>query len=430
MIDKKASGRIRSSAASTVSTPGITKLRRLALASQGLTLTRPFGSGPKAVAHAIDRLGYIQIDTISVVERAHHHVLWTRIPDYKPSRLAELVEQKAVFEYWFHAAAYLPMQHYRFALPRMRAIKNGKKHWFANTDRKLMRAVYRRIEVEGALMARDFQDAQKRKGGWWEWKPAKQALEQLFMEGDLMVVGRQGFQKRYDIAERVLPSGLDTSFPTLTEYAQHLIDVTLRAHGFAHARSFAYLRKGSHLRREIKSCLQNGIDEGELTIVALPAGEQVYIKPVALDQTVRTDRKVRLLSPFDNCVIQRERCRSVFDFAFQIECYVPAGKREYGYFCLPILFIDEFYGRVDCKADRKNRVLKVLSLHLEIDQNQVDKCKKKTKLTPADLPDDFLEELSAALRRFMVFNQCESVLLEKVYPVKMRKPLQMMLMDR
>lgn len=425
MIDKNASERIRSSAGSTLPAPGITKLRKLALACQGLTLARPFGSGPKAITQAIDRLGYIQIDTISVVERAHHHVLWTRIPDYKPSRLAELVERKAVFEYWFHAAAYLPIQHYRFALPRMHAIKSGKKHWFANTDRKLMQAVYRRIEVEGALMARDFQDNQKRKGGWWEWKPAKQALEQLFMEGDLMVVGRQGFQKRYDIAERVLPSSLDTSFPTLTEHAQHLIDVTLRAHGFAHARSFAYLRKGSHLRTEIKHCLQNGIDEGDLTIVALPAGEPVYIKPETLDRTVRTDRKVRLLSPFDNCVIQRERCRSVFDFAFQIECYVPAGKREYGYFCLPILFLDKFCGRVDCKADRKNRVLKVLSLHLEIDQNQVDKSKKKTKLTP----DDFLLELSAALRRFMVFNQCESVLLEKVFPVKMRKPLQLMLTD-
>ncbi len=404
--------------------PTASKLRKLALSCQGLTLARPFGSGTKAVAQAIDHLGYIQIDTISVVERAHHHVLWSRIPDYTPASLANLIEQKRVFEYWSHAAAFLPMQHYRFALPRMHAIKSGKKHWFTNTNRKLMKAVYRRIEAEGPLMARDFQDNVKRKGGWWEWKPAKQALEQLFMEGELMVVGRQGFQKRYDITERVLPSNLDTSMPTLTEYAQHLIDITLRAHGFAHARAFAYLRKGSELRAQIKHCLQEAIAAGSLTTVTLPGGEPVYINPEILDTTIRTDRKVRLLSPFDNCVIQRERCRSIFDFAFQIECYVPAAKRQHGYFCLPILFRDKFYGRIDCKADRRNGILKVLSLDLDADNSPE---RPKTTLTCNSLPDDFILELSSSLRRFMIFNQCESLVLEKVRPVALRKPLQRML---
>ena len=244
-----------------------------------------------------------------------------------------------------------------------------------------------------------------------------------------MVVGRQGFQKRYDIAERVLPSNLDTSLPTLTEHAQHLIDVTLRAHGFAQARSFAYLRKGTDLRAEIKRCLQIAIDAGELIIVELSTGEPVFIKPEVLDRTIRTDRKVRLLSPFDNCVIQRERCRSVFDFAYQIECYVPAKKRQHGYFCLPILFLDKFYGRVDCKADRRNSVLRVLSLHLETNPNDKGRIKQKSKLISSNLPDDFLAELASALRRFMRFNQCESTVLENVIPVEVRRPLQLMLTD-
>jgi len=410
--------------------PSASRFRKLALSSQGLTRTRPFGSGSKALVQAIEHLGYIQIDTISVVERAHHHVLWSRIPDYQPVALDRLLEQKVVFEYWFHAAAFLPMNHYRFALPRMQAIKSGKKHWFANTSRKLMREVYRRIETEGPLMARDFQDNVKRKGGWWEWKPAKQALEQLFMEGDLMVVGRQGFQKRYDIAERVLPPGLDTSVPTLNEYARHLIEITLQAHGFAHARSFAYLRKGADLRAEIKCCLQSDIDEGYLIKEELPGGEPVYIKPELLDRAIRVDNKVRLLSPFDNCVIQRERCRSVFDFAFQIECYVPADKRQHGYFCLPILYRDKFVGLVDCKADRKTRVLKVVSLIVGAERSVG---KGKTGL-PRPRPgaasittDDFIVELANALRRFMVFNRCESLVIDKVKPGVLSKPLRSML---
>jgi uncharacterized protein YcaQ len=396
--------------------PVASRFRKLALQSQGLTRTRPFGSGADGLARAIEHLGYIQIDTISVVERAHHHVLWSRLPDYQPASLDKLIADKTVFEYWFHAAAYLPMKHYRYALPRMQAIKSGKKHWFSNTDKKLMREIYRRIEVEGPLMARDFQDDVKRRGGWWEWKPAKQALEQLFMEGDLMVVGRQGFQKQYDIAERALPPSLDTSTPTLTEFARHLIDNTLRAHGFAHARSFSYLRKGAELRAEIKRCLQEDVVQGQLLEQTLPAGETVFVQPGTLDRQVRTDRKVRLLSPFDNSVIQRERCRSVFDFAYQIECYVPAAKRLHGYFCLPLLYRDRFLGRVDCKADRKRKELRVVSLSLESEQ-LVSARLHKTSM------DEFLTELAAALHRFMAFNQCDSVVVEKTIPRSIKKPL-------
>ena len=392
--------------------------RRLALSSQGLTVARPFGSGANAVQRCIEHIGYVQIDTISVVERAHHHVLWSRVPNYKPQILDQLIEQKRVFEYWSHAAAFLPMQHYRFALPRMHAIKSGKKHWFANTSRKLMNEVYRRIENEGPLMARDFQDGVARKGGWWEWKPAKQALEQLFMEGDLMVVGRQGFQKRYDIAERALPSHIDTSVPSLTEYAQHLIDTTIQAHGFAHLRSISYLRKGAELRAAIRQCLQTSIEAGQLIEATLPSGEPVYVRPDAFDKTVRTDAKVRLLSPFDNAVIQRERCRSVFDFDYQIECYVPAPKRQYGYFCLPVLYRDQLWGRMDCKADRKCGELKILSLTLDTDQH------KRTAQLDAMLP-----ELAAAIQRFKLFNQCDSVVVEKVAPRSLLKPLRNLLSE-
>jgi len=403
----------------------VSRYRKLALSSQGLTRARPFGSASEAVLRAIEHLGYIQIDTISVVERAHHHVLWSRIPDYQADDLDRLIQSKAVFEYWFHAAAYLPMKDYRFARPRMEAVKSGGKHWFDNTSRKLMKEIYRRIEVEGPLMARDFKDPTTRKGGWWEWKPAKQALEQLFIEGDLMVVGREGFQKRYDIAERALPPQVNTESPTLHEYAQHLIELTLRAHGFAHKRSFTYLRKGMDLRDEVNQCLQSAVDEGRLLMEVLPDGDAVYIKPEALEINPSLDKKVRLLSPFDNCVIQRQRCRSVFDFEFQIECYVPAPKRQYGYFCLPILYKDKFLGRVDSKADRKKKILNVLSLNLETNTTAGDKTHSGGRKINID--DAFLSQLAGTLRRFMVFNHCETLALGKVRPAKFKKPLRSML---
>lgn len=408
----------------TVLDPMITaaRYRKIALSSQGLTHTRPFGTGMSAISEAIEHLGYVQIDTISVVQRAHHHVLWSRVPDYRLESLDTLIQRKEIFEYWFHAAAYLPMQHYRFALPRMEAIKSGKKHWFTDTDRKLMKKIYRRIEAEGPLMARDFQDGVKRKGGWWEWKPAKQALEQLFMEGDLMVVGRQGFQKRYDIAQRVLPSDVDSSLPSLTEQAQHLIDLTLRAHGFAESRSFTYLRRDSTLRSEVKRCLQHGVEEGQLIADTLPAGEEIYLRPSTLEKSYRADRKVRLLSPFDNCVIQRGRCRSVFNFGFQIECYVPAAKRQHGYFCLPILYRDKFVGRADCKADRKAKVLRVMLLDLESDLCTHQKS-RKIRDTETNVEFEFLQQLANALRLFRAFNQCDTLNLEIIRPKSLRAPL-------
>ena len=312
------------------------QFRKKALLSQGLLQKDAFGRGKKAVLRAIQHLGYIQIDTISVVERAHHHVLWSRVSNYQPAHLSSLIREKQVFEYWFHAAAYLPMNEFRFALPRMYAIKSGKKHWFANTDPKLMRQILQRIKTEGPLMARDFEDPPRGANGWWEWKPAKQALEQLFIQGDLMVVERQGFQKKYDLMERALPPQIDTRCPTLEEQARYFVDVTLRAHGFAAIKSYTYLRKGAELRKVVKEVLEQDVTEKRLLKSALPCGTTVYCDLQMTSRKQINDRVV-LLSPFDNVVIQRERCRRIFGFDYQIECYVPKAKRQFGYFCLPCL---------------------------------------------------------------------------------------------
>lgn len=368
------------------------KLRRIALDHQGLLKTNAFGRGKLATLKAIEHLGYIQIDTISVVERAHHHVLWSRVNNYQPRFLDQLVRERKVFEYWFHAAAWLPMRDYRFALPRMNRI-DGDRGWFKAFDKKLTRDILQRITNEGPLRARDFEDTRQGKKEWWDWKPAKQALEQLFMQGELMVSGREGFQKVYDLPERVLPDWVNSSQPTMAGFASHLIDTTLRAHGFATQKSITYLRKGQALRDAVNQELQDRVSEGLLITVKLSDTSLVYINPELLEtRAPRAQSQVSILSPFDNAVIQRQRGRDIFGYDYQIECYVPAPKRQYGYFCLPILYRDSLVGRIDCKVHRKQKLFEIKSVHLE---------------KPVD--EAFADAFDQALVAFSAFNGCEEI---------------------
>lgn len=365
------------------------KLRRIALARQGLLVADTFGLGKKATLRAIEHIGYVQIDTISVVERAHHHVLWSRVSNYRPEFLDQLMRERQLFEYWFHAAAWLPMRDYRFALPRMNS-EDGERNWFEKSDRKLIRYILQRIRDEGPLRARDFEDTRSGKKEWWDWKPAKRALEQLFMQGELMVSHREGFQKVYELRERVLPDWVDTREPGLVDQADHLIDSTLRAHGFATQKSMTYLRKSKVLRDAISEQLQARLDAKQLSSLTLVNNIIVYVDAELLDSnTPRSRAGVRILSPFDNAVIQRERGRDIFNFDFQIECYVPEAKRQFGYFCLPVLYRDALVGRIDCKAHRKEKRLEIKSVHIE---------------QPVD--NEFHSSFLKALELFACFNGC------------------------
>ena len=368
------------------------KLRRIALDRQGLLKSNSFGRGKQAVLRVLERLGYVQIDTISVVARAHHHVLWSRIDNYQPKFLDRLVSERKVFEYWSHAAAWLPMSDYRFALPRMRKL-NGERDWFPDCDRKLQAEILQRIETDGPMRARDFVDPNHRSDGWWEWKPAKQALEQLFMQGELMISTREGFQKVYDLPQRVLPDWVDTREPDIDEFATHLIDCSLRAHGFASLVSMTYLRKGQQLRAAVQRQLAARIEDESLTTVNLKNSSKLYIDPNLLDSRApRCSAQLHILSPFDNVVIQRQRGRELFDYDYQIECYLPESKREFGYFCLPMLYRDRFVGRIDCKAHRTQACLEIKSLHLE------------------HRPDDaFSDAFRREILSFAAFNGCDEI---------------------
>ena len=338
----------------------VEQARRLALAA-GAGFHRATRRGPEAVAEIVDRIGYVQIDTISVVERAHHHILATRIPRYQ----TEWLERAPVFEYWAHAAAYLPWRDFRYTLPRKERIKANGHDWF-RADKAEAERVLDRIRSEGPLMARHFETS-RRPAGWWDWKPAKRALEYLFMAGDLMVV-RQGFQKVFDLTERVLPPGTDSRTPTPHEQAAWYVDRALDAWGLAARDEMAYLRK-EHVAH-IDAVLRQREEQGSLlrvTVEGIPKTAH-WVRPVDLeriDAGKAQDRTLRIVSPFDPFLIHRKRMRRLFGFDFAIECYLPTAKRTFGYFALPLLQGTDFVGLLDAKADRSAGRLIVQNLRYD-----------------------------------------------------------------
>jgi uncharacterized protein YcaQ len=370
--------------------------RQLALLRQGLASQQQFGTGLSGTRKAIEHLGYVQIDTISVIERAHHHVLWNRVPDYEPDHLNQLVSEKHIFEYWYHAASYLPMRDYRFALPKMASIRKGENRYYPAVDKRIAKEILARVGAEGALSVRDLNKGNKGKGGWWNRGPALRTLDRLYMQGDLMVSKRNGMEKTYDLAERCLPEGLDLSVPTVSEYAVYLFDTTARAHGVFTWKQLIHLKTGKPIRDAMREVLDERIESGAVTIIGDAGAPIAYVDSKALEETAAIEVSLKVLSPFDNLVIHRDRLSSVFDFDYRIECYVPALKREFGYFCLPILYGGKLVGRIDCKAHRADQRFEVLSLHLE--DGRLDR-------------DRFFPTLKDELQRFAEFNNCP--LLEK-----------------
>ena len=382
------------------------RLRQLALSHQGLGGKRRLGRGVAGCQRALEQLGYVQIDTISVVARAHHHTLFARVGGYREGHLNRLVAAGAAFEYWCHAAAYLPLRDYRFSLPMMRAVARGEMFGHRRRDPKVRGSVRDRIRAEGPLGAKDFEDPRAQRSGWWDWKPAKLALEQLFLEGELMCVGRDGFQKRYDLAERVLPATVDVTEPSAEEHADHVIERGLAAHGFATERTIAYFRRDARVRTAVRRRLQAQAAAGQLEVRPSAAGEPLYARPGAFDQPPRRPPDVvRILSPFDNVVIQRRRCAAVFGFDYTIECYLPAAKRQFGYFALPILFRHGFVGRMDCKAHRSEGRFEIKALFL------------------GEVPEAFLPAFAEAVTSYAAFTGCREVAVTQTQPRTMLGPV-------
>ncbi|GEA51507.1 hypothetical protein VIN01S_23110 [Vibrio inusitatus NBRC 102082] len=363
--------------------------QKIALLSQGLCSPELKGVVAQRALSSIHQLGYVQIDTISVVQRAHHHVLWSRNHTYQPSYLDQLVANKDIFEYWSHAASYLPMKNFRYTLPRKHTFKSGQqKHWYKK-DEALMSSVLNKIKHEGPLMAKDFESEVLKRTGW-ESKPTKQTLELLYMQGDLMITERRNFHKVYDLTERVLPDNADTTMPTTKEYGEFLALNYLKAHGIGTPSEMGYLLKSS--KALIQQSLNELIESNKVEQVSVEK-QTFYTTSGSLELLNKrlSRNRVHLLSPFDNAVIQRKRISQLFDFDYQLECYVPAAKRQFGYFCLPIIWSGELVGRADCRVEKSTSTLQVLNLFIE------------KALTDTD---SFEEALTKELNAFAKFNRC------------------------
>lgn len=372
--------------------------------------------GLDAVRDVIAQLGYVQIDTISVINRAHQHTLWNRIADYDPAMLHHLqAEERSVFEYWGHAASYLPIDDYRFYLPKMEQFYTPSDKWEQERYKRcehLLPEVLERIRREGPLASKDFAPPPgETRGDWWSWKPAKLALELLFWQGKLMITERRKFQKVYDLTERVLPSTTDTRYPTDAELARWRVARALRACGIAREkeiREYIFYRK-----KPLGTILAEMVAEGSLTAVVLEGSDDhpYYVFTDTLDAIGRLRKsppRLTLLSPFDNLVIQRERINRIWDFDYTIECYVPALRRQYGYFVLPVLWGDDLVARLDPHADRTKQILTIKALYLE---------------DSAPDPEKWLPALAAELRRFARFNNCETIVVSKTRPAKLASEL-------
>jgi uncharacterized protein YcaQ len=369
--------------------------KKAIILSQGLYHSQTNVTDVENTYNLLKSINYIQIDTISVVERAHHHSFWNRSQDYKPNHLDTLLADKKIFEYWSHAAAYLPIENFRYSLIRKKAFSTGEEGWFKK-DAKTMKFVLERIQSEGQLQSKDFKDTRDSKNEWWDFKPAKRALEQLFMQGDIMIAKREGFHKVYDLTERVIPSHIDTTIPSEPEYFEHLIVNYLKANAIGTSEQFTYLLKG--IKAPVKKHCERMVEDGKLIIIN--ANNKLYFAlpnfSCLLDNKISFNT-IKILSPFDNLLIQRKRTKEIFNYDYQIECYVPAAKRKFGYFSLPLLWKNNLVGRMDSKIDRKLGILNILHLHIEIKIN-----------------DEFITELKASINKFLSFNKGEFIKIKMI----------------
>ena len=342
------------------------------LAAQGLD-RRPRRRAKKAdVLAAIRRMGALQIDTISVVARSPYLVLWTRVGDYEPRWLDELLAAGKLFEYWSHEACFLPVEDY--PLYRHRMLDHGWAGWryahkWMDAHRDDAARLLEYVRERGPVRSTDFERAETR-GGWWSWKPEKRMLESLFTAGELMIARREGFQRIYDLRERVLPSWNDARLPAADQVRRTLVRQAVRAMGIAKAKWVAdYFRMDRTSTKLIPARLAGA---GELLAVSVEGWKEPgYVHPDHAD-TARAAAAGRLkpvlttlLSPFDPLVWDRGRASEMFGFDYRIEVYTPAPKRVYGYYVLPILHRGRLIGRLDPKAHRKAGVFEVRKIHFE-----------------------------------------------------------------
>ena len=345
-------------------TVSLAQLRPYLVAHQQYA-TRPRNSRAPAVAAEIRRLSCVQLDSISTVGRAHRLTLTSRLGRYPPGTVSGLLGQGRIFEYWAHEACLLPIEDFPLFKRRMEHLRD--RHWWGRErkDRATEERVLAAIREQGALPSRAF-EGRGEPGSMWAWKPAKRALEHLFAAGELVVAGRDGFQRLYDLPERVIPKRyLDAPAPSEENFARGYALRAIQGRGALTEAGIAEHCRFRGGARAVRPHVDALVAEGLVRRVALADGGP----PVVLPAEAELDGAVRaggvFLSPFDNLLWDRAFVERVFEFRHVIEVYKRAPERIFGYYVLPFLLGDRLVGRADLKTDRAEGVLRVIAFHIE-----------------------------------------------------------------
>jgi uncharacterized protein len=316
----------------------------------------------RALRRVLGRVAVLQIDSVNVLVRSHYLPLFSRLGPY-PTALLERAAYRAprdLFEYWGHEASLLPVAAHPLFRWRMERAANEAWGGMRRIQRErpgYVEAVLEQVRTEGPIAASEFEnDGPRRSGPWWDWHDAKRALEWLFWSGRVTSAGRRGFERLYDLPERVLPAAvLDTPPLAEPDAQRELVRIAARALGVATERDLRdYFRLGVG---EARARVSELIEAGELWPVTVDGWrQQAYMHPDA--RVPRWVEARALLSPFDSLVWERDRTERIFGMQFRLEIYVPPGKRVHGYYVLPFLLGDALVARVDLKADRAAGVLR------------------------------------------------------------------------
>ena len=373
-------------------------VRRLAVVKQGLH-RRP---EQPDLLRIVERIGLLQLDSISVVARSHYLVMLSRAGLYDPAELDALLDSGCLFESWAHALCQIPMAHYPWfrAWIQQRGLQETRWHIDRLGDdlEAVVGHVRETIRQRGAMSSKDFEHEAGTKAGWWNWKPAKIALEYLFDMGELMVSRRDKFQRYYDLSERVLAGRDFAQDKTMADYRRFAVDSGLKRLGIATGSQVAdYYRL---LKKPTAGILADMLRTGEALPVAVDGWrDAAYIHRdnlTLLDAVAAGQHQPELtvfLSPFDNLFWDRQRDLALWDFHYRIQVYTPKAKREFGYYVMPILHGSELVGRVDPKVDRKRKRLVFNAVRLE------GGVRYSAALGKA---------ITGAIEEFMAFHGCDS----------------------
>ena len=356
--------------------------RRLFLHLQGLSRPPRERLGRDGLRDLIEQIGFVQIDSINTVERAHHQILFSRNQTYRQSHLRALHERdRALFENWTHDAAMIPCVFYpywqhRFAHERDRLRERWRK-WRRDGFEELIDAIRTKIDRDGPTMSRDLTPNNETSGtapaggGWWDWHPAKTALEYLWRTGEIAVVRREGFQKVYDLSERAIPAAYRLVEVSRSDHVDWACRSALDRLGFATSGELAAFWDAISPKEAARWCAARlGSDLVEVAVEPADGGKPrtCFARRdfrAHLDGASDPPGRLRVLSPFDPVLRDRARTERLFGYRYRIEVFVPAAKREYGYYVFPLLEGARFVGRIDMKHERQDGALRIKGLWLE-----------------------------------------------------------------